>query len=72
MIVLSDANAAFALPPDESRQEIVWVDDFTKSEAHQYLNNSQFLMGKQSKREEVFEKIGRRPGMLKKMVTKGN
>ena len=72
MIVLSDANAAFALPPDESRQEIVWVDDFTKSEAHQYLNNSLFLMKQRSKRDEIFEMIGTRPVMLEKMVTKGN
>ena len=69
---MSDANAAFSLPPDESRQRIVWVDDFTKAEAHQFLNNSQFMMGKQSKRDEIFGTIGTRPGMLKKMVDEGN
>ena len=68
---MSDANAAFSLPSDEGRQRIVWVDDFTKAEAHQFLNNSLFMMKQESKRDEIFGTIGTRPVMLRKMVVTG-
>ena len=71
IIVLSDANAAFSLPPDEARQKIVWVDDFSKEEAYQYLNNAKFLLGFDLKRNEIFEKIGTRVAVLEKMIGEG-
>jgi hypothetical protein len=70
--VLSDADAAFELPPDEARQRIIWVEDFTKAEANQYLNNAKFLSGKYEKRDEIFESIGTRAAVLEKMVDEGN
>ena len=68
---MSDANAAFSFPKDELRQKLLWVDDFTLSEAHQNLDKLQFLINQESKRNEIFAKIGSRPGMLQKMVDEG-
>ena len=71
MLVLSDANAAFSLPPDEGRQEIVWVDDFSKAEANAYLSMNNFLLNNDKKRNELFQQIGTRPARLEKLVAKG-
>jgi hypothetical protein len=72
IIVLSGANAAFSLPPDENRQEYIWVDDFSNAEAHEFLNNAQFLLKMEEKRNQVFEQIGTRAARLEKLVEKGN
>jgi archaellum biogenesis ATPase FlaH len=71
-MVLSDANAAFSLPPDEARQEIIWVDDFSDAEANQFLDHANFLAGKTEKRNEIFARIGTRPAVLAKMLDEGN
>jgi hypothetical protein len=83
VVVLSDALAAFALPKDDSRIELVWVEDFTVTEAHALLTDADFLplgmSGKmlpngtdanRVKREWVFDMIGTRPAQLKLMLTK--
>ena len=71
ILVLSDANAAFSLPQDEARQDVIWVDDFNKKEAGLFLDNAKFLMGDFKKREEIFEKIGTRVALLARMIQGG-
>ena len=45
IIVLSDANAVLGVPDtDDARQMIVWVEDFSIDEAHQYFNHLNFLV----------------------------
>lgn len=44
VILLSEANAAFALPSDPYRQRFLWVEDFSEDEAHAYLDARDFLM----------------------------
>ena len=44
ILVLSDADAAFAMPKDDDRQTPIWVDDFTEDEAHAYLDKLEFLL----------------------------
>ena len=38
VIVLGDADAAFAMPEDHARQNNIWVNDFTEADAHIYLD----------------------------------
>lgn len=38
ILVLSDANAAFALAPDSKRQSFLWVDELEPAEFHIYLD----------------------------------
>lgn len=71
IIVLSDANAAFSLPPDDTRQEFVWVDDFSPGEANEYLDKAGFFLNNPQRRLQVFERIGTRPATLKKLVSEG-
>jgi hypothetical protein len=71
IVVLSDANAAFSLPPDEKRQKIIWVDDFSQVEAKEYLDNAKFLLKKDEKRNQLFERIGTRAATLKQLVSEG-
>merc|ERR1740124_1627625 len=44
ILVLSDADAAFAMPKDDDRQTPIWVDDFTEDEAHTYLDRLEYLL----------------------------
>ena len=44
ILVLSDADAAFAMPKDDDRQYPIWVDDFTEDEAHAYLDKLEYLL----------------------------
>ena len=44
ILVLSDANAAFALPDDPSRQEILWVEDLSENKAHELLDHHDFFV----------------------------
>lgn len=71
IIVLSDAYAAFSLPPDEARQKFIWIEDFTNEEAHQYLNIAQFMLENDQKRNEIFAIIGTRVADLKDLVEEG-
>jgi hypothetical protein len=71
IMILSDANAAFSLPVDEARQEILWVDDFTDNEANEFLDNAHFLLKNTQKRNQIFEQIGTRPAELNKIVGLG-
>ena len=57
VIVLSDADAAFAMPKDSYRQNKIWVDDFNEVDAHTYLDN----LGAPELRDELFYQAGTRP-----------
>lgn len=81
IIVLSDALAAFALPGDDARIELLWVEDFSQDEAHTYLDATGMLpLGvnrsangtdlNRAWRESVFDRVGTRPAWLKSLVTK--
>jgi len=81
ILVLSDANAAFALPDDKGRQDFLWVEDFTEKETNEYFDERNFLMTEipppnatnpnTEKRKEIFEKIGTRPVMMNDVVSAG-
>jgi hypothetical protein len=43
VMVLSDAHGAFALPTDDTRVKIIWVEDFSPQEAHKLLDELNFL-----------------------------
>jgi hypothetical protein len=64
ILVLSDASAAFALPEDPARQNIVWVDDFSVEQACKCLDHRQFLVGDDSRRRKLFSVLGTRPADL--------
>ena len=57
VIVLSDADSAFAMPKDSYRQNKIWVDDFNEVDAHTYLDN----LGAPELRDELFYQAGTRP-----------
>ena len=44
ILVLGDADAAFAMPKDDDRQIPIWVDDLTVDEAHAYLDRLEYLL----------------------------
>jgi hypothetical protein len=60
VIVLSDADAAYAMPKDFARQKKIWVDDFTQVDAHTYLDK----LGAPKPRDELFYQVGTRPMQL--------
>jgi hypothetical protein len=80
IVVLSDALTAFALPGDDARIELLWVEDFTLQEAHTYLNVTGMLPLSvnmsdgtdlnRAWRESVFDRVGTRPAWLESLVTK--
>jgi len=83
VIVLSEANAAFALPADPFRQRFLWVDDFTEAEAHAYWDARGFLVADrtpatagadkcQARRAEVLREVGTRLAMLKAAAAAGS
>ena len=57
VIVLSDADAAFAMPEDFARQKHIWVNDFNEDDAHIYLDK----LGAPQARNELFYEAGTRP-----------
>jgi hypothetical protein len=42
-IVLSDTHGAFALPADDTRAKIIWVEDFSLQKAHKLLDELNFF-----------------------------
>lgn len=75
ILVLDDAYAYFSLPTDRARQHIVWVDDFSEDDAHDYFDKCNFLMPcdedspdpnepNMLKRQELFETLGTRIATL--------
>ena len=83
ILVLSDANAAFSLPDDPDRQELLWVEDLTEEEAHSLLDhynfflrhkleNGSFIDGDTNAqfRTKLFSSIGTRAATLVAAVTK--
>ena len=67
VIVLSDADAAFAMPKDFARQKKIWVDDFTQVDAHTYLDK----LGAPEPRDELFYQVGTRPMNLYRATKEG-
>ena len=57
VIVLGDADAAFAMPEDFARQYVIWVNDFNEDDAHIYLDK----LGAPQPRNELFYEAGTRP-----------
>jgi hypothetical protein len=60
VVVLSDADAAFAMPEDVARQKKIWLEDFTQVDAHTYLDK----LGAPKPRDELFYQVGTRPMQL--------
>ena len=75
IIVLSDANAAFGVPAnDRPRQKMVWIEDFTIEEAHQFFDYRNFLKPVNESdniqlRQRIFNQVGTRPYSLEKFAT---
>ena len=67
VIVLSDADAAYAMPKDFARQKKIWVDDFTQVDAHMFLDK----LGAPEPRDELFYQVGTRPMQLLRAAEKG-
>ena len=67
VIVLSDADAAFAMPKDFDRQNPIWLDDFTQADAHTFLDK----LGAPEPRDELLYQVGTRPMQLLRAAEKG-
>jgi len=67
VIVLSDADGAFAMPKDHARQRKIWVDDFNEVDAHTYLDK----LGAPELRDELFYQAGTRAVTLFAAAKKG-
>jgi len=67
VIVLSDADAAYAMPKDFARQKKIWVDDFTQVDAHTFLDK----LGAPEPRDELFYQVGTRPMQLLRATEEG-
>ena len=67
VIVLSDADGAFAMPKDHARQRKIWVDDFNEVDAHTYLDK----LGAPELRDELFYQAGTRALHLFAAAKKG-
>jgi hypothetical protein len=83
ILVLSDANAAFALPDDPARQEILWVEDLNEREAHALFDHYKFFERRThgngsvvecdsnaALRSRVFNTVGTRAADLIQAMTK--
>lgn len=78
VILLSEANAAFALPADPFRQRFLWVEDFTEAEAQAYLDARGFLVpagpsdsATEAQRRRLFDEVGTRLAALSAAVSGG-
>ena len=65
--MLSDADAAYAMPKDFARQKKIWVDDFTQVDAHTFLDK----LGAPEPRDELFYQVGTRPMQLLRATEEG-
>ena len=71
VLVTSDDAPGFAFPKDPARQHIVWIPDFTHSEANDYLDKRGFMNATTEEKDErarTLAKIGTRPAYLRKLV----
>lgn len=66
-LVLSDANAQFALPGDRARQEVVWVDDLTEAEARAVMEKHKFVATEEEKKL-IFRRVGTRVADLVRLI----
>jgi hypothetical protein len=67
ILVLSDANAQFALPSDEARQGFVWVDDLTETEARAVMEKHNFAASEEEK-QLILRRVGTRVGDLVSLI----
>jgi len=68
ILVLSDVNALFSLPKDQTRQNIIWVEDMTEEQAKKMVQNLHpELELSDSEFNDVFGKIGTRPKTLEQV-----
>jgi len=51
-LVLGDASAAFSVPHDSDPQEYIWIEDFSETEAAQYFDKREFLIGDANKEKQ--------------------
>jgi hypothetical protein len=81
VIVLNDALAASALPNDPGRTKMIWVDDFSESQANSYFDKRGYLLGSDcvnvsrnecttaaTLRKHIFDTIGTRPTILSRAI----
>ena len=59
ILVLSDADDAFALPYDRARQDFVWIEDLTEKEANECFDKAGFLLEDTKKKEDKNEEEAR-------------
>lgn len=69
MLVLSDANAGFALPHDLGRQNFLWGKYFTIVQVNELFVKTNFLTADQEFRNVVIEKIRTRPANVLRIAT---
>ncbi len=67
ILVLSDANAQFALPGDRARQEVIWVDDLTEAEARAVMEKHKFVATEEEKKV-IFRRVGTRVADLVRLI----
>ncbi len=67
ILVLSDANAQFALPGDHARQEVIWVDDLTEAEARAVMEKHNFAATEEEK-QLIFRRAGTRVADLVRLI----
>lgn len=67
ILVLSDANAQFALPRDAARQEIVWIHDLSEAEARLVMDKYNFDATEEEK-ELILKRVGTRVADLVRLI----
>ncbi len=67
MLVLSDANAQFALPGDRARQKILWVGDLSETEARAVMEKHNFVATEEQK-QLIFRRVGTRVADLVRLI----
>jgi hypothetical protein len=67
ILVLGDENAHFALPKDEARQEMIWVNDLSEAEARAVMAKHNFVVTEQEE-QLIFRKVGTRVADLVRLI----
>ncbi len=67
ILVLSDANAQFALPGDGARQEVIWVNDLSEAEARAVMEKHKFVATEEEK-QLIFRRVGTRVADLVRLI----
>jgi hypothetical protein len=67
ILVLSDANAQFALPGDSARQKIIWINDLSEAEARTVMETHHFVATEEEK-QLIFRRVGTRVADLVRLI----